>query len=80
VPALFTAAFPGGAEVSSNSDGYSAEFQLPTRFVTLAGKYYAGSDLRFFLSGQLLSNFNDTTGLSYTSHNVRSEFATIFTF
>ena len=64
VPAPFSAAFPGGAEVSSNSDGYSAEFQLPTRFVTLAGKYYAGSDLRFFLSGQLWSNFNDTTGLS----------------
>ena len=64
VPAQFSAAFPGGAEVSSDSDGYSAEFQLPTRFVTLAGKYYAGSDLRFFLSGQLLSNFNDTSGLS----------------
>ena len=64
VPALFSAAFPGGAEVNSDSDGYSAEFQLPTRFVTLTGKYYAGSDLRFFLSGQLLSNFNDTTGLS----------------
>lgn len=64
VPAAFSAAFPGGAEVSSNSDGYSAEFQLPTRFVTVAGKYYAGSDLRFFLSGQLLSNFNDTTGLN----------------
>jgi hypothetical protein len=64
VPALFSAAFSGGAEVNSDSDGYSAEFQLPTRFVTLTGKYYAGSDLRFFLSGQLLSNFNDTTGLS----------------
>ena len=64
VPAPFAAAFPAGAEVSSNSDGYSAEFQLPTRFVTVAGKYYAGSDLRFFLSGQLLSNFNDTSGLS----------------
>jgi hypothetical protein len=64
VPALFSAAFPGGAEVSSSSDAVSAEFQLPTRFVTLAGKYYSGSDLRFFFAGQLLSNFNDTAGLT----------------
>ena len=66
VPAQFSSAFPAGAEVSSNSDAYSAEFQLPTRFVTLSGKYYAGSDLRFFLGGQLLSNFNDTAGLTST--------------
>ena len=64
VPTPFKSAFPGGADVSSNSDGYSAELQLPTRFVTLAGKYYAGSDLRFFLGGQLLSTFNDTAGLT----------------
>jgi hypothetical protein len=66
VPAQFSRAFPSGAEVSSNSDGYTAEFQLPTRFVTLAGKYYRGSDLRFFLGGQLLSNFNDAGGLTST--------------
>ena len=66
VPAQFASAFPGGAEVSSNSDGYSAELQLPTRFATLVGKYYSGSDLRFFLGGQLLSNFNDTAGLGST--------------
>jgi hypothetical protein len=64
VPAQFSSAFPSGADVSSNSDGYSAELQLPTRLVTLSGKYYAGSDLRFFLGGQLLSNFNDTAGLT----------------
>ena len=64
VPLAFKSAFPSGAEVSSNSDGYSAEFQLPTHFVTIVGKYYAGSDLRFFLAGQLLSNFNDTAGLT----------------
>ncbi|MCM3869931.1 MAG: hypothetical protein ND895_04460 [Pyrinomonadaceae bacterium] len=66
VPAQFSSAFPAGAEVSSDSDGYSAEFQLPTRFITLVGKYYAGSDLRFSLGGQLLSNFNDTAGLTST--------------
>jgi hypothetical protein len=67
VPAAFKAAFPGGAEVSSSSDGYSAEFQLPTHFVTLVGKYYGGDDLRFFLAGQLLSNFNDVAGLTNTA-------------
>jgi hypothetical protein len=64
VPAAFRAAFPDGAEVSSSSSGYSVELQLPTRFVTLASKYYNGSDLRFFFAGQLLSNFNDTAGLT----------------
>ena len=67
VPVAFRPAFPSGAEVSSDSDGYSAEFQLPTHFVTVVGKYYAGSDLRFFLAGQLLSNFNDTAGLTDTA-------------
>src|SRR6266404_3005437 len=66
VPAQFSAAFRSGAEVSSNSDAYSAEVQLPTRFVTLSGKYYSGDDLRFFFGGQLLSNFNDTAGLTST--------------
>ena len=67
VPVQFSSAFQSGAEVSSNSDAYSAEFQLPTRFVTLTGKYYAGSDLRFFLGGQLLSTFNDTAGFTSTA-------------
>jgi hypothetical protein len=70
VPAAFKSAFPNGADVSSNSDGYSAEFQLPTHLVTVVGKYYSGSDLRFYLAGQLLSNFNDTFGLSGTAPGV----------
>src|SRR5262245_47902665 len=67
VPVAFRAAFPHGAEVSSNTNGYSAELQLPTHFVTVVGKYYGGSDLRFFFAGQLLSNFNDTAGLTSTA-------------
>ena len=63
VPAAFSAAFRNGAEVESSSNGYSAEIQLPTRFITVVSKYYNGSDLRFFFAGQLLSNFNDTAGL-----------------
>jgi len=64
VPAAFKAAFPNGAEVESSSNGYSAEIQLPTHFMTVVGKYYTGSDLRFFFAGQLLSNFNDTAGVT----------------
>ena len=67
VPAAFQSAFPNGTEVSSGTVGYTVELQLPTRFVTLASKYYNGSDLRFFFGGQLLSNFNDTTGLTNTA-------------
>ena len=67
VPAAFKAAFPSGAQVGSDSDGYSVEIQLPTRFVTVVSKYYNGSDLRFFFAGQLLSNFNDTAGLTGTA-------------
>jgi hypothetical protein len=67
VPTAFKSAFPSGAEVGSSSDGFSIETQLPTRFVTVVGKYYSGSDLRFFLAGQLLSNFNDTAGLTGTA-------------
>lgn len=64
VPTAYQSAFSTGATVSSNTDGWSAEWQLPTRFATLIGKYYSGSDLRWFFAGQLFSNFNDTLGLS----------------
>ena len=67
VPATFKAAFPNGAQVGSDSNGYSTEIQLPTHFVTVVSKYYNGSDLRFFFAGQLLSNFNDTAGLTGTA-------------
>jgi hypothetical protein len=67
VPVAFKSAFPNGAQVGSDSDGYSLEIQLPTHFVTVVSKYYTGSDLRFFFAGQLLSNFNDTAGLTSTA-------------
>jgi hypothetical protein len=67
VPAAFRAAFPNGAEGGSNQYGYTAEWQLPTRFVTVTGKYYNGEDLRFYFGGQLFSTFNDTAGLTATA-------------
>jgi hypothetical protein len=65
--AAFQAAFPNGATVSSDTAAWTGEFQLPTRFATLIGKYYNGSDLRFYFGGQLFSNFNDTFGLTGTT-------------
>src|SRR5262249_35764323 len=64
VPAAFAAAFPKGARINSKRDAWTAEVQLPTRWFTLIGKYYNGSDLRYYFVGQLLSEFNDTTGLT----------------
>ena len=64
VPSAFQSAFPNGAKATSTAAGWSGEFQLPTRYATLIGKYYSGSDLRFFFGGELFSNFNDTAGLT----------------
>src|SRR5262249_27057710 len=51
-----------------------------THLVTLVGKYYAGSDLRFYLAGQLLSNFNDTAGLTNTATAVSIDGASTVVF
>ncbi|HWF38231.1 MAG TPA: hypothetical protein VG322_06920 [Candidatus Acidoferrales bacterium] len=67
VPTTFVSAFRTGATVSSKNDGWTGEWQLPTRFATLLGKYYDGSDLRWFFGGQLFSNYNDTAGLTNTA-------------
>jgi hypothetical protein len=61
------AAYPTGLEVSSSQWGASAEIQLPTRYVTIVGKYYTGADLRFFFAGGLYSTYNDVAGLTGVS-------------
>ena len=66
VPAPYQATFPDGVNASSTQDGWTAEWQLPTRWFTLTGKTYGGSDLRWFFGGQLYSFFNDTAGLTNT--------------
>jgi hypothetical protein len=80
VPAAFTNAFPTGATVSSNTDGWTAEWQLPTRFATFFGKYYSGSDLRWFFGGQLFSNYNDTAGLTGLTTALSSDGASTVAF
>lgn len=63
----FKAAFPHGVEVDSDRWGGTAEIQLPTRFMTLVGKFYRGSDLRFYFAGELFSEFSEMGGLKGTA-------------
>jgi len=67
VPAAFTTFFPKGADVNSQRNALTGEFQLPTRWFTLVGKYYNGTDLRFYFGGQLFSEFNRIAGLTGTA-------------
>jgi len=53
------ASFPRGAENSSQRWGADAEIQLPTRYMTLVGKYYTGADLRYYFAGQVYTAFTD---------------------
>jgi hypothetical protein len=58
VPAAYKAAFPVGARVGNDRWGVSGEFQLPTRYVTVLGKWYSGTDLRWYFVGELFSHYN----------------------
>jgi hypothetical protein len=62
VPANFAADFPGGATTTFRTFGYSAEAQLPTRWFTLQGKWWAGEALRWFFVDNLFNSFNSTVG------------------
>jgi len=61
---IFQNAFPTGAATTSKRTGWTAELQLPTRYVTVLAKFWDGSDLRWYFVGSLDSNYNDTAGLS----------------
>jgi hypothetical protein len=67
VPTAYKAAFPTGANVSSPTNGVTFEWQLPSHWVTLIGKVYSGSDLRYYFGGQLFSNYNSVFGLTATA-------------
>ena len=58
--------YPTGVSTGSNQKGATVEVQLPTRWVTLLAKYYAGEDLRYYFAGGLYSVFNSTAGLANT--------------
>ena len=55
--------FPNGASVGSPRWGADAEIQLPTRYMTLVGKYYGGDDLRWYFGSQNFTAFNDNRTL-----------------
>ncbi len=61
---IFREAFPRGAQTTSDRAGWTTELQLPTRYITAIGKFWSGSDLRFYFVGSLDSNFSDTAGLT----------------
>jgi hypothetical protein len=52
-----------GVRTGSTRWGINPQIQLPTRWFTLLGSWYHGADLRWFFAGQILSFYNDTTGL-----------------
>ena len=56
------ACYPRGFTLDIPQNAFSAEFQLPTPWVTLVGKYYRGGDLRFMFAGQTQSVFADLMG------------------
>jgi len=61
---VFQTAFPRGMQLTSNRAGWTAELQLPTRYVTILGKFWDGSDLRWYFVGALDSNYSDTAGIA----------------
>ena len=64
VPAAYQKTFAAGATAGNHTDGWTAEWQLPTRYLTVMGKFYNGADLRYFFANQLYSYYNDTAGLT----------------
>ncbi len=63
----FKAAFPTGADISSNGYGNQVAISLPTRWATLVASGYTGADLRFFFAGETLSYYNQPVGLSHVT-------------
>jgi hypothetical protein len=77
-PSIFKTAFPTGVRVGSDTNGWDFEWQLPTRYATLIGKFYSGSDLRYYFAGQLFSNYNATGGFTPTNLNTAGTATTVF--
>jgi len=53
--------YPKGLTMDVPQNQFTAEWQLPTPWVTLVGKYYRGADMRFLFGAQLNSAFRATT-------------------
>jgi hypothetical protein len=67
IPAAYKSAFPTGYDATSNGYGNQLGVSLPTRWFTVVASGYEGADLRFFFSGETLSYYNQTGGLTATA-------------
>jgi hypothetical protein len=61
--------FPTGFQFSIPQNIWTAEFQLPTPWLTFWGKYYHGGDTRFFF-GDLNTTFNNLRGQASIGSNI----------
>jgi hypothetical protein len=61
--------FPTGFRFDIPQNIWTAEFQLPTPWVTAVGKYFHGGDTRFFF-GNLNTTFADTMGLGVIANTI----------
>ncbi len=61
--------FPTGFQFSIPQNIWTAEFQVPTPWVTFWGKYYHGGDTRFFF-GDLNTTFNNLLGQKSIGSNI----------
>lgn len=64
----YKAAFPKGVDVTSPGYGNQLAVSLPTRWFTFVSSAYYGADLRFFFSGETLSNYNQPAGLLFKTN------------
>ena len=62
--------FPIGTQVGNGQNIWSTELQLPTPWVTLAVKFYRGSDMRFFFGSQLNDVYSNLNGLGEVGNGV----------
>lgn len=67
VPAAYQASFPSGAKTSAQRYGVTLEEQLPTRWLTISGKYYFGAGLRYYGGVEYFGWYNKTSGLINTA-------------
>src|ERR1700719_3495316 len=68
--------FPQGFRFNIPQNIWTAEFQLPTPWVTVVGKYFNGGDTRFFF-GNTNSTFADTMGLKVIANGIADSGDTI---
>ena len=61
--------FPTGFQFSIPQNIWTAEFQVPTPWLTFWGKYYHGGDTRFFF-GDLNTTFNNLLGQKSIGSNI----------